>query len=168
MARRRPLCHRRGVDRQGIRHDLGDGIPLSLPVFTYDKHGRVTGLLHVALTNNPALDQLPELQVAALSRLVSLTQSVIQEESAMDELIEQLRWLLNLPVGATADDIKAQLQKLVDQLSMVKAQLLPALTWSTWSAPCSSALPPCLPTRWTRPVLRRSTPCAICKARLQH
>ncbi|WP_293766599.1 phage protease [uncultured Aquitalea sp.] len=87
------------------------------PVFTYDKHGRVTGLLHVALTNNPALDQLPELQVAALSRLVSLTQSVIQEESAMDELIEQLRWLLNLPVGATADDIKAQLQKLVDQLS---------------------------------------------------
>lgn len=35
----------------------------------------------------------------------------------MDELIEQLRWLLNLPVGATADDIKAQLQKLVDQLS---------------------------------------------------
>ncbi len=87
------------------------------PVFTYDKQGRVTGLLHVALTNNPALDELPELQVAALSRLVSLTQSVTQEESAMDELIEQLRWLLNLPVGATADDIKAQLQKLVEQLS---------------------------------------------------
>ncbi len=87
------------------------------PVFTYDKQGRVTGLLHVALTNNPALDELPELQVAALSRLVSLTTSVTQEDSTMDELIEQLRWLLNLPVGATADDIKAQLQKLVDQLS---------------------------------------------------
>ncbi|MCG8993223.1 phage protease [Laribacter hongkongensis] len=87
------------------------------PVFTYDKQGRVTGLLHVALTNNPALDELPELQVAALSRLVSLTQSVTQEDSTMDELIEQLRWLLNLPVGASADDIKAQLQKLIDQLS---------------------------------------------------
>ncbi|MXR36715.1 phage protease [Craterilacuibacter sinensis] len=87
------------------------------PVFTYDKHGRVTGLLHVALTNNPALDELPELQVAALSRLVSTTPPVTQEDSTMDELIEQLRWLLNLPVGASADDIKAQLQKLIDQLS---------------------------------------------------
>ena len=35
----------------------------------------------------------------------------------MDELLEQLRWLLNLPVGATADDVKAQLQKLISQLS---------------------------------------------------
>lgn len=86
------------------------------PVFTYDKQGHVTGLLHVALTNNPALDELPELQVAALSRLVSLTPSP-EEDPTMDELIEQLRWLLNLPVGATADDIKAQLQKLVEQLS---------------------------------------------------
>lgn len=33
------------------------------PVFTYDKSGRVAVLLHVALTNNPALDELPELQV---------------------------------------------------------------------------------------------------------
>ena len=35
----------------------------------------------------------------------------------MDELLEQLRWLLNLPVGATAEDVKAQLQKLIDSLS---------------------------------------------------
>lgn len=35
----------------------------------------------------------------------------------MDEaLLEQLRWMLNLPVGATAEDIKAQLQKLIDQI----------------------------------------------------
>lgn len=32
----------------------------------------------------------------------------------MEQLLEQLRWLLNLPVGATADDIKAQLEKLID------------------------------------------------------
>lgn len=86
------------------------------PVFTYDTHGRVTGLLHVALTNNPALDELPEIGVAALSRLVALSVTPSQEDN-MDELIEQLRWLLNLPVGATADDIKNQLQKLIDKLS---------------------------------------------------
>lgn len=34
----------------------------------------------------------------------------------MDELLEQLRWLLNLPVGATAADVLAQLQKLQDQI----------------------------------------------------
>ncbi|WP_375591723.1 phage protease [Chitiniphilus eburneus] len=80
------------------------------PVFTYDRNGRVLRLLHVALTNNPALDQLPGL-TAALSAVA------IPTEDPMDELIEQLRWLLNLPVGATADDIKAQLQKLIAQLS---------------------------------------------------
>lgn len=86
------------------------------PVLTYDKQGHVTGLLHVALTNNPALDQLPELQVAALSRLVSLT-TTLSQENHMDELIEPLRWLFNLPVGTKAEDIKAPLQKLTDQLS---------------------------------------------------
>lgn len=86
------------------------------PVFTYDSLGRVTGLLHVALTNNPALDELPEIGVAALSRLLpAATQS--KEDNNMEELAEQLRWLLNLPVGATIDDIKAQLQKLVEKLS---------------------------------------------------
>lgn len=34
----------------------------------------------------------------------------------MDELLEQLRWMLNLPVGSTADEIKAHLQKLIDQI----------------------------------------------------
>lgn len=88
------------------------------PVFTYDKQGRVTGLLHVALTNNPALDELPELQVAALSRLVSLsTQQALEKSMDITELLEQLRWMLNLPVGATVEDTTAQLQKLIDQLS---------------------------------------------------
>ncbi|WP_281660979.1 phage protease [Microvirgula aerodenitrificans] len=86
------------------------------PVFAYDDQGRVTALLHVALTNTPALDELPEL-TAALSALIPVTATSTTTETPMDELNEQLRWLLNLPVGATADDIKAQLQKLVDQLS---------------------------------------------------
>ncbi|WP_189460731.1 phage protease [Jeongeupia chitinilytica] len=87
------------------------------PVFSYDKQGRVTGLLHVALTNNPALDELPELQVAALSRLVALSLSPHHEDHAMEDLLQQLIWLLNLPVGATADDIETQLKKLIDQVS---------------------------------------------------
>lgn len=88
------------------------------PVFTYDAQGRVTGLLHVALTNTPALDELPALSVAALSMLGAVsTPSTPEEDTQMEDLIEQLRWLLNLPVGATADDIKTQLQKLIGQLS---------------------------------------------------
>lgn len=86
------------------------------PVFTYDSQGRVTGLLHVALTNNPALDELPDIGVAALSRLLPAA-TPSKEDNNMEELAEQLRWLLNLPVGASVDDIKAQLQKLVDKLS---------------------------------------------------
>lgn len=86
------------------------------PVFTYDAGGRVTALLHVALTNNPALDVLPDL-TAALSALIPVSPTPSTQETHMDELLEQLRWLLNLPVGATADDVKAQLQKLISQLS---------------------------------------------------
>lgn len=88
------------------------------PVFTYDKSGRPLEIINAALTNNPALDGMDEVCLAALSRWVSLSSTSNQSEAeSMDELIEQLRWLLNLPVGATADDIKVQLQKLIDQIS---------------------------------------------------
>ncbi|MCW3479731.1 phage protease [Neisseriaceae bacterium JH1-16] len=88
-------------------------------VFTYDKHGRVIEILHAALTNNPALDGMDEVSLAALSRLASLSHnpSVTEEDPTMDELIEQLRWLLSMPVGSTADDITAQLNKVINQLS---------------------------------------------------
>ena len=88
------------------------------PVFTYDKQGRPDQLINAALTNNPAVDGMDEVRLAALSQALGLSSTPsLQETSDMDELIEQLRWLLNLPVGATADDIKAQLQKLINQLS---------------------------------------------------
>ncbi|SOZ12076.1 phage protease [Cupriavidus taiwanensis] len=95
------------------------------PVFSYDpKTGAVGQLLHAALTNNPALDGMDEVTIAAASRLLAdLTAQTgavpveLNPESNMDELLEQLRWLLNLPVGATADDVKAQLKKLIEQLS---------------------------------------------------
>ena len=82
------------------------------PVFSYNpKTGRVGSLLHAALTNDPALDGLTDLAALAASLLLTPL-----EEKPMDELLEQLRWLLNLPVGATAEDVTAQLQKLMDQL----------------------------------------------------
>ncbi|MDK3025572.1 phage protease [Cupriavidus taiwanensis] len=97
------------------------------PVFSYDpKTGEVGQLLHAALTNNPAVDGMDEVALAAASRLLvdeTTSQGVPPvaslKETSMDieALLEQLRWLLNMPVGATADEIKAQLQKLIDQLS---------------------------------------------------
>jgi hypothetical protein len=34
----------------------------------------------------------------------------------MEELLERLRWMLNLPISATAEDIIAELNKLVAQI----------------------------------------------------
>ncbi|WP_420996233.1 phage protease [Cupriavidus sp. 30B13] len=95
------------------------------PVFSYDpKTGAVGQLLHAALTNNPAIDGMDDVSIAAASRLMAdLTATTgalpvePQQEQQMDELIEQLRWLLNMPVGATTQDIQAQLKKLIDQLA---------------------------------------------------
>lgn len=41
------------------------------PVFSYDKQGEILQLLSVALTNNPALDMLPDLSAVALSNLMN-------------------------------------------------------------------------------------------------
>ncbi len=89
------------------------------PVFSYDqKTGMVDGLLHAALTNTPALDGLTDvLAQAALSLFSTSPPSQTTEDSAMDELLERMQWMLNLPVGATAEDIKVQLDKIIAQLS---------------------------------------------------
>lgn len=88
------------------------------PVITYDKAGNVTGLYMASLTNFPAIDGMDEVLLAAASALFPSSNQPVEEN--MDELLEQLRWLLNLPVGATADDVKAQLQKLMDQLGQTQ------------------------------------------------
>lgn len=81
------------------------------PVFSFDKAtGEVLGVQMCAITNDPALDGLPELQVA-LSKLT------FEGNSPMDELLERLRWFLNLPTTATAEEILVELGKLKDMLS---------------------------------------------------
>ncbi|RJX32329.1 MAG: hypothetical protein C4516_04320 [Oxalobacter sp.] len=80
------------------------------PVFSYHKKtGEVTALINAALTNTPNLDNMAD--VAALA-----IQSITIQEEPMDELIEQLRWLLNLPISAGADEVTSELQKLIDKL----------------------------------------------------
>lgn len=75
------------------------------PVFSYDPaSGAILRLISVGLTNTPGLDGLTDL--AALTA----------EESNMDELLERLRYMLNLPLTATAEDMVAELGKLAEQL----------------------------------------------------
>lgn len=103
------------------------------PVMTYSSDtGHITGLLHVALTNNPALDCLPAVTAALTLAFTPPQESPL---TMPDDLIEQLRWLLDMPVGTTAEDMAAQLNKLINQLSpeqgMAAASVnLPALIQS--------------------------------------
>lgn len=97
------------------------------PVFTFDNSGAVTGILHAGLTNNPALDCLDSVQNAAACSMAmavlsadvaASTTEQTEKEKAMDpELLQQLIWMLNLPVGSTEADVRAQLQKLIGMLS---------------------------------------------------
>jgi len=88
------------------------------PVIGYDKTtGAVTALYMAAITNDPAIDGMDEVLLTAAALHFSLpTPTPLTQENPMEEMLEQLRWLLNMPVGATADDIVAQLQKLIDQV----------------------------------------------------
>ncbi|CAD9194009.1 phage protease [Acinetobacter bohemicus] len=85
------------------------------PVFLYSKTGDVTALINVALTNTPALDQLPEAKLAAAAQEL-FAQNSPQQDSTMEELLEQLRWMLNLPLSATAEEVTAELGKLQSQI----------------------------------------------------
>lgn len=92
-------------------HIAADEIRYVSPVFSYDAQtGDVLDILNVALTNNPAIDGMQAVTVAAAS-FIALT-SLTQPESAMDEEIrERLLYVLNLPTLATDADIIAELDK---------------------------------------------------------
>jgi phage I-like protein len=79
------------------------------PLFTFDPEtGAVLSLVNAALTNNPALDGMA---AVAAANQVAITEQP-HTEAPMDELLERLRWMLNLPVTTTAEEIMAQLDKL--------------------------------------------------------
>jgi len=92
-------------------HIAADEIRYVSPVFSYDaKTGEVLDILNVALTNNPAIDGMQAVTVAATSLFASV--STNPQESTMDELLERLRYLLNLPLTSTPEEIAAELDKL--------------------------------------------------------
>ncbi|MEY3760041.1 MAG: hypothetical protein RIR39_1532 [Pseudomonadota bacterium] len=77
------------------------------PVLKYNQStGEVTGLLMAALVNYPALDGLTDLAAAHFD--LSLQGSIMDQ----DELMERLRYLLNLPTLATLEEVLAELEKL--------------------------------------------------------
>ena len=73
------------------------------PVFTYEKAGsRIVALVSVGLTNQPNL---------------SLTALNQQGTPMNDDLLERLRYLLNLPTLATVEEVIAELDKLRTQVA---------------------------------------------------
>ncbi|MEO1766785.1 phage protease [Thiobacter aerophilum] len=79
------------------------------PVFRYDrKTGRVVALDGAGLTHNPNL----YLKAAASRK---------ETHAVEDDILERLIVMLNLPVTATADDVAAELQKLIDRLTAAEA-----------------------------------------------
>lgn len=86
------------------------------PVFTYDKStGAVGEVLHLALTNSPALDGLTDTMAqAALSLMIG------DHNMKLEELLERLRYMLNLPTLATPEELIAELQKLIAAINQAK------------------------------------------------
>ncbi|HDI6128581.1 TPA: hypothetical protein PN988_005368, partial [Escherichia coli] len=68
----------------------------------------------------PALDGMDAVMLAAASRLASLsteTETTTVDEELLSDLLSSLRWTLNLPATSTPEDIKNELQKIIDAIS---------------------------------------------------
>lgn len=90
------------------------------PVFSYDKTGQVLEILNAALTNTPAVDGMEEVLLAAASMMAThLTTegNTEMDEEFLNELLSNLRWMLNLPTASTKDEILAELKKIISLLS---------------------------------------------------
>ncbi|MFD2012959.1 phage protease [Acinetobacter vivianii] len=83
------------------------------PVFLYNSAGEIITLINLALTNTPAIENLQAKIAAAAQEFFAQN----LQDSTMDELLEHLRWMLNLPLAATPEEIKAELSKLQQQIT---------------------------------------------------
>ncbi len=97
------------------------------PVIFYDKKtGAVKKILNAALTNNAAIDGMEEVSAR-------LTASLTQQEKLsmnLEELLEQLRWMLNLPTLATAEEVLAELQKATAAIKAAQPEAVAAAGFS--------------------------------------
>lgn len=100
------------------------------PVFVYDtRTGAVLELLHVALTNNPALDGLASLPALAAARFQLADPAAPSAEENHSVKREQLIALLGLAQDASDEDIQNALTMVkgsADKLPEVEAQLAAA------------------------------------------
>lgn len=90
------------------------------PVILYEKGtGRIKGIHSAALTNYACIDGMDDVLSRAAASFL-LTETTPKETITMDldELLNQLRWMLNLPALATPEDIATELQK---ALALIKA-----------------------------------------------
>lgn len=97
--------------------DAGEYAYLS-PVFPYDEAtGEVLALLHVALTNDPALD-LP-----AVAALTAINDFSTEEEPQVNELLKKLLEKLGLSEAAGEADIEAAIDALNQKASAAEAKV---------------------------------------------
>ncbi len=71
-------------------------------------------MLNAALTNTPAVDGMEEVLLAAASLMAAHLTTEGQtemDEEFLNELLSNLRWMLNLPTASTKEEIPAELQK---------------------------------------------------------
>ena len=90
------------------------------PVFPYDSTGQVLDILNAALTNTPALDGMDEVLLAAASLMTTnLTTegNTEMDEEFLNDLLSNLRWMLNLPTASTKEEIQAELQKIINLIT---------------------------------------------------
>ncbi|HHQ6625725.1 TPA: phage protease [Serratia fonticola] len=130
------------------------------PVFAYDPStGEVLAVANAALTNNPALDGMAPVQLAAARAY--LTQLNPKEDPAMDELLKILRKLLGLPEDASEQDILGALQAIEAEtappaeggaaatalLALLKAnkEEITALKTAVTAATAAKSAPPSVP-----------------------
>lgn len=84
------------------------------PVFSYDKTGKVKQFLHLALTNNPALDNLGEL-TAALSKQFNSTKT--EQKPMNKELHALVCAALALSDNASEEQIQTALTQVIDKMT---------------------------------------------------
>jgi len=85
------------------------------PVFTHDpKTGAVLRLLNAALTNNPAIDDMQAVSARLTANLLTTEKTIMD----MDELLERMRYWLNLPTLSTPEEVVAEIDKAI---ALIKA-----------------------------------------------
>lgn len=94
------------------------------PVFAHDKDtGVITKIINAALTNNPAIDGMEEVSARLTAELNQPQENTTMD---LDELIERIRYLLNLPALSTPEQVAAELQKAVDLIKAGEADVVAA------------------------------------------